>query len=602
MKRFNQIFPWLVLFLGAVYLVGKGFPPGNPGEMNIREFGKLSIVYQGRVKPYDTLARNSLKIISDRQTYEDESGNERPAIEWLLDVIAFKPEAREHKVFRIENKQVLDLLGLQARSGFRYALSEFDNQNNLQEISKQARLASEKDAGNRSVFDRKILELNRQIQLYHRLASSHEIFDFHQIQNRQQLTQLMQRYQRLREMTLPFAVPPSDGSDKWQPLMFARLRDTVNAALSEAPKPDRAVRYLTAILNAYRAENVEQFNQKVAEYHDWQARNLPKQVAKSNFEAFFHAFAPFYNCSALYLIVFLMVCFGWLGWTKPLNRGAFWLTALTLVVHTGALIARMWLQGRPPVTNLYSSAVFIGWGAVLFALVLEWIYRNSIGTTLASVIGFLGLLVAQNLSGDGDTMEMMQAVLDTNFWLATHVTTVTLGYTATFMAGFLGILFVLRGVFTKSLTKETYRVLGRMIYGIVCFALLLSFTGTVLGGIWADQSWGRFWGWDPKENGALIIVLWNALILHARWAGVARERGMAVLSIFGNVITAWSWFGVNMLGVGLHSYGFMDSAVFWLLLFVFSQLVLIGIGSLPFSVWRSFNGHGSAPKTAPGKA
>jgi ABC-type transport system involved in cytochrome c biogenesis permease subunit len=98
-----------------------------------------------------------------------------------------------------------------------------------------------------------------------------------------------------------------------------------------------------------------------------------------------------------------------------------------------------------------------------------------------------------------------------------------------------------------------------MIYGVVCFALLFSFTGTILGGIWADQSWGRFWGWDPKENGAVLIVLWNALILHARWGGVIRHRGRAVLAVLGNVVTAFSWVGTNLLGIGLHSYGFTQT-------------------------------------------
>src|SRR5262249_28115754 len=158
-----------------------------------------------------------------------------------------------------------------------------------------------------------------------------------------------------------------------------------------------------------------------------------------------------------------------------------------------------------------------------------------------------------HLGGSGDTLEMLQAVLDTNFWLSTHVTCVILGYSATYLAGFLAVAFIVTGVFTTALTKEMFKTLGTMIYGVVCFATLLSFTGTVLGGIWADQSWGRFWGWDPKENGALIIVLWNALILHARWGGMVQQRGMAALAVVGNIVTTWSWFGVNMLGVGLHS-------------------------------------------------
>ena len=110
----------------------------------------------------------------------------------------------------------------------------------------------------------------------------------------------------------------------------------------------------------------------------------------------------------------------------------------------------------------------------------------------------------------------------------------------------------------------------------------------MLGGIWADQSWGRFWGWDPKENGALIIVIWNALILHARWGGLVKQRGLMCLAIIGNIMTSWSWFGTNMLGVGLHSYGFMDAAFVWLVIFIVSQVAIVGLAQLPLEKWRSF--------------
>jgi ABC-type transport system involved in cytochrome c biogenesis permease subunit len=231
-------------------------------------------------------------------------------------------------------------------------------------------------------------------------------------------------------------------------------------------------------------------------------------------------------------------------------------------------------------------------------------------------------------------------VLDTNFWLATHVVTVTLGYASTFVAGTLAMAYIVLGVFTRTLTNplsplaanvvgaatatvvktggsraktfidvssaaqrgELGKALTKMVYAIVCFATLFSFVGTVLGGIWADQSWGRFWGWDPKENGALLIVLWNALILHARWGGLVRERGLMNLAIFGNIVTSFSWFGVNMLGIGLHSYGFMDAAFKWLMLFIVSQACLIGLGLLPLGLWQSFRNSPSAPTTPPSPA
>src|SRR5262249_47910565 len=156
-------------------------------------------------------------------------------------------------------------------------------------------------------------------------------------------------------------------------------------------------------------------------------------------------------------------------------------------------------------------------------LLVEFIFKQRIfgvGIIVASVTGFLSLLIAHHLGGEGDTMGLLVAVLDTNFWLATHVTCVTFGYAATFLAGFLGMAYLGVGIATTWEDSELSRLLGKILYGFVCFATLLSFTGTVLGGIWADQSWGRFWGWDPKENGALLIVIWNALILHARWGGM----------------------------------------------------------------------------------
>jgi ABC-type transport system involved in cytochrome c biogenesis permease subunit len=222
--------------------------------------------------------------------------------------------------------------------------------------------------------------------------------------------------------------------------------------------------------------------------------------------------------------------------------------------------------------------VFIGWAAVLFALVYEYVYRRGLGNLLAAIVGFPTLFIAYNLAGDGDTFIVLEAVLDTQFWLATHVVCITLGYATTILAGMMGLVYVVMGMWLGKLDDEGRKELTRMTYGTLCFATFFSLVGTILGGLWADDSWGRFWGWDPKENGALIIVLWNALVLHARWGGMIAHRGLAILTIFGNVVTGWSWFGVNLMGVGLHSYGFTEGRAKWLALFVLSQLAVMCFG------------------------
>jgi ABC-type transport system involved in cytochrome c biogenesis permease subunit len=348
-----------------------------------------------------------------------------------------------------------------------------------------------------------------------------------------------------------------------------------------------AVNAWAGMATAYAANDPRAFNRVLDNYSAELQRDLPRRAFKARIESTFNQLQPFYSAMVIYVLIFVLACASWLVWPETLGRYAFALLVFTFVIHSAGLITRMYLEGRPPVTNLYSSAVFIGWGSVLLGIFLERFFRNGIGSAAASIIGFITLLIAHHLSMDGDTMEMMRAVLDTNGWLATHVVCVTLGYASTFLAGFLALTYIIRGVFTPSLDRRTAGSLSRMVYGIVCFATLFSFVGTILGGIWADQSWGRFWGWDPKENGALLIVLWNAIILHARWGGLVRQRGLMVMAVFGNIVTSWSWFGVNMLGIGLHSYGFMESAFPWLIIFCASQLAFMAMGLLPFHLWRS---------------
>ncbi len=557
----SRYLPWLVAGFGAIYLMLMATTSGKESRdgMHLEEFARIPVMHDGRGKPFDTLARNTLMIISGRQYVIDSDGDEQPAVKWLLDVmtskishVPFPGPAEKARVFRIENDQVLDLLGLAPRSGFRYAIEEFaDKLGKLQEKASQAQSIPPKQ---QDKYDAKSIELAQHLQTY--------------IQ-----------FSELDKMEM---VPPDAPGGEWLTLRGAIMKEQQNG--EENP----AARSFAAVLFAYGKGDAQAFNRDLTAYQSYlNDLHLP-ETKTIDFEVFFNHFAPFYQCTVLYVCVFVLACLGFLGWTETLGRSAFWLTVVTLLVHTWALLARMYLTDRwlVFVTNLYSSAVFIGWGSVILCLILEVIYRNGIGTVLAGVLGSITLLIAHHLASTGDTIHQLQAVLDTNFWLATHVTCVTLGYTSTFVAGFLGTVYILLRVVMRALDSKTSRTLGQMIYGIVCFATLFSFTGTVLGGIWADQSWGRFWGWDPKENGALLIVLMNALILHARWAGLVKLRGMAVLTICGNMVTGWSWFGTNQLGVGLHAYGFNNTLARGLVIFWLTQLAFIAVGLMPIRLWR----------------
>ncbi len=557
MKPLARFAPGLLVLLAAVWFGSRTRTPAMPEDgMDVNAFGKLPVVHQGRVIPLDSFARTQLRIVSEKETFKDSKGKTRPAVRWLLDTMVFTmgdgAQAREHPVFRIVDPHLLSTLELKEREGLRYSIDEFGA--GLPKLAESTQKADLKREQGRELdgFDRELLKLHRNLQAFQAIA----------------------------RLSVPHLVPP-EGAASWR---------TIPEALSPgsgAEGRDRRAAAFVGILDAYARKDVPAFNDKLKDYRSELGTSLPEEGRKAGFEASFNHADPFNFSKILYLIAFVMTFVSWMTKGDVLRKPAFALLLFALVLHSGSLVVRIWLSGRPPVTNLYSSAVFVGWGAVLFGLLFEKIFRLGVGNAIAASAGYLTLQIAHVLAAEGDTMQVLQAVLDTQFWLSTHVTCISLGYAATYVAGLLGVVYVARGLLTTAVTPELRTALARMTYGTICFAMFFSFVGTVLGGLWADDSWGRFWGWDPKENGALMIVLWNALVLHARWGGLVRERGLANLAIFGNAVTTWSWFGVNELSVGLHSYGFTEGRTMWITVAIMAHLGIIAMGMLPRRSWKS---------------
>jgi ABC-type transport system involved in cytochrome c biogenesis permease subunit len=598
--------PALIVVVFALYIGSKArMPESKPNEMRVYDFGKLPVVYEGRIKPYDTLARNSLQILSSRQELGiiNEKGkiiDHKPAIRWLLDAISGAEAANDHRIFYVANLDLLETLGLKRRPKFwRYSHNEIHGKEG--ELDRQIKLAEATPEKKRLPVHNAVLQLASKRNFYTLLVLSFREPPLEL--DRERFEESLQRTQfiisQLREGQAPHAVPPKDASGQWTMLIEAELDALRDRARQQPVNP--ATIGLRSTLNAYALGDVATFNKQLADYSrqvaDFQRTSLENKSAnvtasaarseklsqsRLRFETFFNQFSPFYYAAVLYVFAFVLGVLSWVGWTEPLRRSSIWLLWFTFALHTFALAARIYISGRPPITNLYSTAIFIGWAGVLKTLVFEHIYRLGLGNIAASVIGFLTLLVAYNLSLDGDTFIVLQAVLDTQFWLATHVVTINLGYAATYATGLWGAIYILLAHVFPVLGEDERHKLLRTLYGTLCFAIFFSFVGTVLGGLWADDSWGRFWGWDPKENGALMIVLWNALVLHARWGGLVKGSGLATLAVAGNIVTTWSYFGVNELGVGLHSYGASEKNTgMWLLLFAASQLALIALGMMP---------------------
>jgi len=607
MKRW---LPLIITLLFVGWLAGKlRLPNESMQAWPTNEFGRIPMVINGRHQPMDTFARNSLMQIRDKQTanLEPWKGNfDKPQImdatEWALELM-INPELGDTRpVFRIDNPDVKGLFGLPLEpDATKLTDGKHFSWNHLQpkwttfkeEVANALRLEDAK----RTPYQRGLAQLWKAVSSYRqvkiafgpaaggdldagmkdylaKLATSRKAFKAQSEGEPFDDVALDWLNEQLNApLIIPAHRPELGDKNEWQ----RPIQEVIE--VERGATPHFSIKAFADIAAAYRAQDKTKFKTAADGYLQSLALALEYEtdLKKASREQRFNYAAPFFYGMYLCVAAFLL---GVLYWFSPTRfewarKTAVYLVLAALLFHTAGLIFRYVQEGRPPVTNLYSSAIFIGWAAAIFGLVLEKIFPFSIGVVVAAAMDFISLLIAHHLSRDGDTMVMLQAVLDTNFWLATHVVIITLGYAATFLAGFIGAIYIIRRLSGNSLTPEVSRIMGKMVYAVLCFATLFSFVGTVLGGIWADQSWGRFWGWDVKENGALIIVLWNALILHARWGGIVKERGLMCLAIGGNIVTSWSWFGVNMLGIGLHSYGFMGAAFYALVGFCASQLLLI---------------------------
>lgn len=390
-----------------------------------------------------------------------------------------------------------------------------------------------------------------------------------------------------------FILPPKDKSDDhWlsagESIMGVVQMETSDPETSteDVIAMEKAVHSLGVSEKAFR-DHITDFRDRVVKRAEERGEYKHIQMEVSYFERDY-----FLNALVFFLIASVSALVMW-GMGGLPAKIASWVTwGSTLVGATYCVIAivkRCIIMERPPVGNLYDTVIFIAATGVIFSLMVEFFSRKRFALGMAPIMGVLLILLARRyeLGDASDHFNPLVAVLDSNFWLATHVITITLGYSSGLLAAFLSVSYVLiRGLNLDGENKDLRRSLTKAVYGCICLTVFLSLVGTVLGGIWANYSWGRFWGWDPKENGALMIVLWTLGILHARLGGIIKDWGMHLASLFTACVVAFSWWHVNFLGVGLHNYGFTGKAgIIWT--FYGAVMAVILFGALAMLVERA---------------
>jgi len=381
--------------------------------------------------------------------------------------------------------------------------------------------------------------------------------------------------------------------------------EIMSAMTQEAADPKRAIQRVQLLESVAMAASKGDmaFRDQLTKFRDLV---VPLATARGEYraiplEASYYRADWFLNALVYFLLASLL---GGAMWTAGWNRAGrifAWISGiLTLTGAVYCVIAitqRCIIMQRPPIGNLYDTVICIATAIVVLALIVELLTRKRFALGLAPVIGAALVLLSRLYEiGDAkDHMDPLVAVLRSNYWLTIHVITITMGYTAGLLTALISHIYLfMRGTGLDAGDRTLRRTLTRAAYGCVCFTLFLSLVGTVLGGVWANDSWGRFWGWDPKENGALLIVLWNLAILHARLGGFLKEWSFHLACVFGSCVVVFSWWHVNFFNTGLHSYGFTSGKdlIWWWYRLEVGYIIL---GAIAWAVWTRIENNRKAP-------
>jgi ABC-type transport system involved in cytochrome c biogenesis permease subunit len=607
----------------------------NLGKINSARFARMSVVDQGRVKPVDTLGRALLLRFSGKVSAKVEGGT-IGANEWFTRLIFWPESVDDVNIFLINHPEVLEAFGLESNAGRRYSFKELqavaDKLNELGVLSMQV------DTKERSIVEQEIVRVfdnfhtyiqvreslkplmsnadfrieaeGRNLSLYEMLQRTEEIEStlstvslsavdqlndeqkekfslgvalYSWMEGHKAYMELFEREQQFRPLWLCNSSSGScDWYTVWQVLSTKELRDNSRLRSQLAA--------LTKVQKAYEAADQKTFDSALSEYTLRQHNSLKRnkqETARTNLEILYNNLNPLLIAKIFYGLALMLVLATGIAYARKFAAMALSLVLSAFALHSFALVARMLILHRPPVSNLYETFVFVSWVTVLLGLALGSLRKRSkeagstefpLGTLLSSFAGFLLLMISSKFAVEGDTMQVVIAVLNSNFWLSTHVICVTIGYAGVASAGILAHVHLIKEIYCAVTQRDrNYKVEDeiQLIMGVLAFGFCFSFIGTILGGIWADQSWGRFWGWDPKENGALLIVLWTAAIFHARLSGLIGARGTAIAASVGTAVVMISWFGINLLGVGLHSYGFTSGLAFGLISYLIVETVFL---------------------------
>lgn len=512
------------LLLGCLLLV---FPPSQFQPDSLDSLRSLAVQLDGRKKPLDTVAQETVAKIHGSTTYKRADGSKEDALSTYLAMWFNTRNWNEEPFVLVSYRPLKEVADLDLeRKHFTF-----------QELMADRELAAIVGQAHRKEANEESLSRNEREALT--------------IESRLNLL-----FQTVSDRNLPVVPHPEDIKGKW-----AGLNDATTLYPPENVAPLMAN---FAMMQQTLLQGGTTHLPMVASLADEMKAGL-RQLSPSIYptdavlhrEVHFNHFHPFAKAWQLYAIAFVVLFVS--QWIKPwtLYWSAIGLFTAGIAVNSYGFLLRMQIADRPPVTNMYESVVWVGFGIAAIALLLEVLSRNRYYILAAAPLSVVCLVLADSLPAVLDpSIAPLVPVLRDNFWLSIHVPTITLSYASFALALGVGHVAIGNYLFAPQ-AKKRIKLLSQLNYRVLQVGVLLLTAGIILGGIWAHFSWGRFWGWDPKETWALIALLCYLAPLHGRLVGWVGDFGIHVASIVSFNAVLMAWYGVNfVLGTGLHSYGF----------------------------------------------
>ncbi|HUJ09716.1 MAG TPA: cytochrome c biogenesis protein CcsA [Verrucomicrobiae bacterium] len=525
-------------------------PGAFADDLDFTALKYIAVQKDGRKKPLDTVAIETVEKLTGKKTFTDpESGRKMPAMDVMVSMWLQTRDWSKVPIILLKFQSLKAKLGLPAdQTYFNY------NQIATPQFQEMIAHISEKEQGKQKV------------------DLTHEEREAQNLQQR--LATLVEAVGPDRLAVVPH---PSDPKGAWVPV-------TDIAKYYSGDKEAELQTIFKALSTAYLQRDPGAFATASGQLRTFLASLSPTvypEFTTLQREVHYNSFHPFRKAWMLYLAAFVWLLATWRSrkpWVYWLGVAAF---IAGVVVHAYGFYLRIMISGRPPITNMYESVVWVSFGAAFFALILELIYRPRYYVVAVAPLSVLMLLLADQFPAVLDpSIGPLVPVLRDNFWLSIHVPTITLGYAAFAVAMAVGHIALGYYVFSPS-SRPTIAKLENFVYRAMQIGVLFLAAGTILGGIWAHYAWGRFWGWDPKETWALIALVSYLIPLHGRLAGWLSNFALSVASVVCFLSVLMAWYGVNfVLGKGLHSYGFGVGGFGYVAAFVVVELSLVGFAAL----------------------